>query len=167
LHQALLRYRAKFFPDRRVHALDEDRAAVIALKRLYLPEHGIGGPVKHVEVHSVAVWASCGSGQYDQVRDAGVRDERISEAFGQLRRADHAYVKSHGRSRQDAEMLCSYSAAMVPPCCRVSLAYPTEAELSSWSDWMSIDTASIRARWVNACGKLPRCWPVVTSISSA
>ena len=27
--------------------------------------------------------------------------------------------------------------------------------------------ASISARWVNACGKLPRCWPVVASISSA
>ncbi len=99
--------------------------------------------------------------------DATRSAERISEEFGQVRRADHAYVKSHGRSRQDAEMLCSYSAAMVPPCCRVSFGYPTEAELPSWSDWMSIDTASIKARWVNACGKLPRCWPVVTSISSA
>ncbi len=32
---------------------------------------------------------------------------------------------------------------------------------------MISDTASISARCVNACGKLPRCWPVVASISSA
>ncbi len=32
--------------------------------------------------------------------DAGVGDERISEEFGQVSRADHAYMKSHGRSRQ-------------------------------------------------------------------
>ena len=48
-----------------------------------------------------------------------------------------------------------------------TLAYLTEGELPSGSDAMSSDTASIRARWVNACGKFPRCWPVVVSISSA
>jgi len=73
---------------------------VIALQRLYLPEHVIGGAVKHVEVHSVAVWASCGPGQHYQVGDAGGRGERISEEFSQVRWADHAYMKSHGRSRQ-------------------------------------------------------------------
>ena len=45
--------------------------------------------------------------------------------------------------------------------------YRTEAGLSFWSDSMSSDTASIRARCVKACGKLPRCSPVAASISSA
>ena len=35
------------------------------------------------------------------------------------------------------------------------------------SEAISSDTASISARCVNACGKFPRCWPVVGSISSA
>ena len=39
--------------------------------------------------------------------------------------------------------------------------------LSACSVSMSMDTASISARWVKACGKFPRCWPVVASISSA
>ena len=32
---------------------------------------------------------------------------------------------------------------------------------------MTCTTALISARWVNACGKLPRCRPVFASISSA
>jgi hypothetical protein len=38
---------------------------------------------------------------------------------------------------------------------------------ASGSEAISSDTASISARCVNACGKFPRCWPVVGSISSA
>ena len=45
--------------------------------------------------------------------------------------------------------------------------YPAKAKPASDSSPMSSDTASINARWVNACGKFPRCWPVVVSISSA
>ena len=35
------------------------------------------------------------------------------------------------------------------------------------SSAMTCRTALIRARWVNAWGKLPRCWPLCGSISSA
>ena len=45
--------------------------------------------------------------------------------------------------------------------------YTLEAEVPSCSEPISSDTASMRARWVNACGKFPRCSPVVVSISSA
>ena len=45
--------------------------------------------------------------------------------------------------------------------------YPTGAALSCGSDSMRRVRASIRARWVKACGKFPRCSPVVVSISSA
>ena len=45
--------------------------------------------------------------------------------------------------------------------------HPADLTSSASSDAMSSDTASIRARWVNACGKFPRCSPVVGSISSA
>ena len=45
--------------------------------------------------------------------------------------------------------------------------YIALAGLFSDSEPMSRDTASIRARCVKACGKFPRCWPVVVSISSA
>jgi catechol 2,3-dioxygenase-like lactoylglutathione lyase family enzyme len=45
--------------------------------------------------------------------------------------------------------------------------HPADLMSSASSDAMSSDTASIRARGVNACGKFPRCSPVVVSISSA
>ena len=46
--------------------------------------------------------------------------------------------------------------------------YPKAAALlAGCSDAMSRETASMRARWVNACGKLPICSPVLVSISSA
>ncbi len=79
-------------------------------------------------------------------------------------------------------------AAVRVPLCRVTAAtqrcmYPSVNDASSsrgaidsppstcrniaCSSWMTCMTALIRARWVNAWGKLPQCRPVRGSISSA
>ena len=52
--------------------------------------------------------------------------------------------------------------------CPVAFGAPSAAADSrSSSRWMTCRTALMSARWVNAWGKLPRCWPLCGSISSA
>jgi NAD+ diphosphatase len=79
----------------------------------------------------------------EQLRDYAAATERLG-------RADSI----------DRIMLTAWQRALLP--CQAAA-----KGLVSSSALMISDTASIRARCVNACGKLPRCSPVVVSISSA
>jgi hypothetical protein len=74
-----------------------------------------------------------------------------------------------GRTSRAAARSCGRSRSRSPPDYALPVVW-AGLNREAWgrcSARITCITALINARWVNACGKLPRCRPLCTSISSA
>ena len=94
-----------------------------------------------------------------------------SKVTGEARYAEHRHGSAPLREcLHRPNQMVSLRHSCLPPSRRgggPGVSYLGEAKCPLGSSSMSFDTASMSARWVNACGKLPRCRPDRGSISSA
>ena len=135
LHQKMLRGWCRPFPQRGIHVLDGNNAAVVVLEGLQVPEHGVGGPGPHLELDGVAGWPAGSAREHEQVRDAGVGGEGLDNLLGPVRRADQTHVKGHRRATSASTMVIGTARARIRPT-RVRIWLVVKPASDAQSPWL-------------------------------
>ncbi len=112
------------------------------------------------------------SGPRPEARAIGVRGNCLVEVeiafFGSTSLSDEGSGDVHRSAIDIAHAMMDKVSGLTVTCYIGALAgWNTPVLSASSSARITCTTALISARWVNACGKLPRCRPVRGSISSA